>query len=147
MKTAERVVKEKKRVIITVPPNTIIIDVIKIMIEANVGSVFIKEDDTIVGRWTERNLLKNCIETGFDLHTSRIGDYMDKRLVTAPHDVSVFHLMDICLKENTRRVLIDKEGEFIGMVYVLDIFEEILDEKNRQLKELNSLINLEYYKR
>ena len=62
-------------------------------------------------------------------------------------DAAIYQLMDIYLKEYTRRILIKKESEIIGMVYVFDVLEEILQEKNRQLKELNSLVNLEYYKR
>ncbi|MCP4751168.1 MAG: CBS domain-containing protein [Proteobacteria bacterium] len=148
MKTAEDIVKTKGRKLISVSPETTILEVLTIMSEHRTGSIMIKgDDDKIIGIWTERNLLRNSVLDEFNVKTARIGDYMSTDIIAAPHDVSIYNLMDIYLKEYIRRILIEKDGEFIGMVYVFDVLEEILDEKNRQLKELNSLVNFEYYKR
>ncbi len=145
MKTAEDIVINKKRSILTIRPSTLIIDALKIMAKNKSGSIYIKNDDKIIGYWSERNLLRNSIAENFDINTAKIGDYMVKELVTAPYNANIYQLMDIYLREYIRRILIDKNGEFIGMVYIFDVIEAILTEKNKQLKELNSLVNLEYY--
>lgn len=147
MKTAEEIVRTKVRKWETVSQDTTILEALKLMAVDKLGSIFIKESGKIIGVWTERNFLRDSISESFDIKTSKIGDYMTKKLITAPHDASIYKLMDIYLKEYVRRILIEKEGEIIGMVYIFDVMEEVMEEKNNQLKELNKLMNLEYYKR
>lgn len=146
MTTAEDIVNKTQRKMLKASPDTIVFDVLKIMAGDKTGSIFVEEDGNIVGIWTERDLLRESIKEGFDIRTSVIGESMSTNLISAPHDASVFKLMDICITKYIRRIPIKKNGEYIGMIYVFDLFEDILAKKNEELKKLNEIANLEYYK-
>ncbi len=146
MTTAENIVNTTKRTMLTISPDTTVFAALKKMADHKTGSIFVKEDQKIVGIWTERDLLRKSIDDGFDIKSSKIGDSMSTDLITAPHDAKIYQLMDICITNYIRRIPITKEGEFIGMVYIFDLFEEVLAKKNKELKELNEIANLEYYK-
>ncbi len=146
MTTAEDIVNKTKRKMLTTSPDATVFEVLKKMAEEKTGSVFIEEDGNIVGIWTERDLLREAIKEGFDVKNSKVGDSMSRDLISAPHDATVLKLMDICITQYIRRIPVKKNGEYIGMIYVFDLFEEVLANKNKELKELNEIANLEYYK-
>ena len=146
MTTAEDIVNKTQRKMVTAPPNTVVFDALQVMAKNKTGSIFVEEDGKIVGIWTERDLLRESIKEGFDTKVSTIGESMSTNLISAPHDASVFKLMDICITKYIRRIPIMKKGDYIGMIYVFDLFEDILAKKNEELKKLNEIANLEYYK-
>ena len=146
MTTAEDIVNKTQRKMLTVSPKTTVFDAVVMMANDKTGSIFVEEKGEIMGIWTERDLLRESIKEDFDVKTSFIGDSMSTNLISAPHDASVFKLMDICITKYIRRIPIEKKGKYIGMVYVFDLFEEILANKNEELKKLNEIANLEYYK-
>lgn len=143
--TAEDILKEKGRKLITVPPDSTIKDVLKIMTEINIGAMLVKDGDDILGIWTERDLTKNVLEDNFDIESARIKDYMTKNLVTAKHDESIYMLLDKFLGRRLRHLLIEKEGTFIGMLSTGDVIKSGLIIKDKELKDLNAFVSWEYY--
>ncbi len=146
MTTAEDIVNKTQRKMLTASPDTTVYDALQTMAGHKTGSIFVKENGKIIGIWTERDLLRESIVEGFDIRSSKIGDSMSRNLISAPHDASVMRLMDICITQYIRRIPIEKGGDYIGMIYVFDLFEEVLTKKNQELKDLSEIANLEYYK-
>ena len=147
MKTAEDLVKEIHRKILFVSPENTIMETIKAMTEVDVGGCYIKENEKIIGRWTERHLTRDIVNPEIDIHTTKMKTVMHTNLYKAPHDASVYALFDLYLGNRVRRLLVEKDGEFIGMLYVFDVIQHILKAKNDELKELNSIVSWEYYER
>lgn len=147
MKTAGDLVQEINRKILFVPPDYTIFQTIQAMTEADVGGCYIKEDGKIIGRWTERHLTRDIVKPGIDIHKTLMRTVLHTNLYKAPHDASVYALFDLYLRNRVRRLLVEKEGEFIGMLYVFDVIQYILKAKNEELKELNSIVSWEYYER
>ncbi len=145
MKTAEDILKEKDGDMICVPPDTTIHDVLQSMLEHKIGAMLVKDDDKLVGIWTERDLMKNVSVKGFDVCTARIGDYMTKELRSAPHTATIFNLKDQFLGRRLRHLLIEKGGEFIGMVSAGDVMKATLDEKSQELENLDAIVKWDYY--
>ena len=145
MITAEDMVMEKKHEIITVSPDTTIYEAIKLMNKNNIGSIFIKENDDIVGVWTERDLLRNSGTKNFNLKTAIIRDYMTKNLISVKNTHTIYQLIDIFLGRRLRRLLVEKDGEYIGLLSVGDVMKSCLVEKDKELKSLNEIVSWEYY--
>jgi len=145
MKTAEDMVKEKSQDIVCITPNATIHEALLVMNENSIGAIFIKENDNIIGVWTERDLLRNSIIEGFDTKTAKIKDYMTKDLVSASHTVSLFELKDIFLGRRLRHILIEKDGKYIGLLSVGDVIRASLLEKDKELKDLHAMVSWEYY--
>ncbi len=145
MITAEDILRDKAQTPISVSVDTCILEALKVMLEHNIGSILVTETDMIVGIWTERDLMRNTVSDGFDPKTARIGDYMSTRPITAPHTASLYLLLDKFLGLNVRHLLIEKEGNYIGLLGYRDVLRVGLTERSRELKELNSMVSWEYY--
>lgn len=142
---AEAIVKEKSGDLITVSADATIHEALIVMINANVGSILVEQDGKIVGIWTERDLLRDTVKAGFNTAESKIGDHMVSPIITAPHSDTVYNLMDKFLGLRISHLLIEKEGETIGLLSVGDVMKATLSEKTRELSRLNAMVSWDYY--
>ena len=145
MFTAEKIINEKSHDIVSTSPDSTIADALKIMLEKKIGAIAIKDGEKYVGIWTERDLMKNVVTEGFFSKTSKIKDFMSTELKTAKFDESVFALQDKMLGKRIRHLFILKENKIIGILSTGDIIKWILNDKNKELKELNAIVNFDYY--
>ncbi len=145
MKTAAELLMEKHQNLITVAPDTTIYDALQIMIKHNIGAILIKENDKIVGIWTERDLMKNTVQEGFDPRKALIKDYMTSELKAAQHDCRVYQIKDKFLGMRIRHILVERDGKYIGILSAGDIIRATLNEKNNELEKLNAMVGWEYY--
>lgn len=142
---AEAIVNKKGRDMISVSADVSIHEALLVMINANVGSILVERDGKIVGIWTERDLLRDTIKGGFDPSACKIGDYMVSPVITAPHSDTVYNLMDKFLGLRISHLLIEKQGEIIGMLSVGDVMKATLSEKTAELDRLNAMVSWDYY--
>lgn len=145
MKTAEDILKEKNRPVITVTPDTSVRNALEIMVANKIGAILVEENKQIVGIWTERDLVRNTVTPGFDPAAETVGDHMSTELLTASHDAGVYHLLDKFLGLRVRHLLIEKDDVFIGMLSTGDVVRANLVEKTRELNKLNAFLSWEYY--
>ncbi len=145
LSTAEEILAEKGAYMFSVSPETTIFDTIKEMVERKIGSILVKDGDQYVGIWTERDLLHNTFQEGFNAKTAKIKDYMTKKLISAPHDASILQLKDMFLGRRLRHLLIERDGKYIGLLSIGDITKASLQAQAEELEELNSIVHLDYY--
>lgn len=145
MKTAEEMIKEQKYDVICVSPETSVREALKIMTGKKIGAILIRDKGEIVGIWTERDLMKNVLEDGFDLDKSMLKSYMTTNLQYADHDATIIQLQDKYLGLRIRHLLVKKEDKFIGMLSSGDVTRHGLKEKSDELKKLNKIVSWEYY--
>ncbi len=145
MKTANDMIQEKGGDILCVTEGTLVLDALKQMNARKVGAIMVTRDGKPVGIWTERDLMRNTLDAAFDPKTARIEDYMTRDLIFAPYTDTVYNLMDKFLGLRVRHLLIEKDGKTIGMVSSGDVMKASIQEKDGELKQLNSMVGWDYY--
>jgi signal-transduction protein with cAMP-binding, CBS, and nucleotidyltransferase domain len=145
METAKDMLGGKPQKLITVPVGMTVIETLKTMNEHRVGAILITKDNTVVGIWTERDLMRNAAAEGFDLKSGLIDDVMTTNLVSAPHTDTVYNLMDKFLGRRIRHLLIEENGEYIGLLSGGDVMKCVIHEKDAELRQLNSMVSWDYY--
>jgi signal-transduction protein with cAMP-binding, CBS, and nucleotidyltransferase domain len=85
METAKKMVEDKGQEIVSVPVGTTLFATLEKMNQKKVGSVLVTKDEKIVGIWTERDLMQDVIQEGFDLKSALIEEHMTTHLISAPH--------------------------------------------------------------
>lgn len=146
MLTAADILKEKgAESIVSVPPTTTLQAAIALMVAKRIGSIIVKDGDAFVGIWTERDLLRQVIAPDFNPATARIGDLMARHLHMAPATDPVYRLMDKFLGLRIRRLLIEKDGQVIGLLTAGDVMKACAREKDAELRSMNAMVGWEYY--
>lgn len=145
MITAEEVLKEKNREMVCIPSDRTILEALRLMNKQNIGAILVKQEGKIVGIWTERDLLHNMNLPEFDPDTDLIGDYMTTPLYTAAYSTSILKIKEMFLGLFIRHILIEKDGDYIGLLSIGDVLRATLIDQDRQIKELNKIASWEYY--
>lgn len=145
MKTANDMIQEKGGDILCVPVGTTVFDALKKMNQNKVGAILVTRDDKPAGIWTERDLLSNALDESFNPRTTLIDTVMTQTVVTAPSTDTVYNLMDKFLGLRIRHLIIEKDGDIIGMLSSGDVMKASIQEKDGELKQLNSMVGWDYY--
>ena len=145
MKTAGGILGEKGGKLIGVPHDTTIYDALEYMIEKKVGAVIVMKDSKAIGIWTSRDLMRNTVAEGFDPKVSRVEDYMTRNILSAPHTDTAYNLMDKFLGLRINHLLVEKDGEYIGLLSSGDVMKATIQEKTDELDQLNTMVSWDYY--
>ena len=145
MNTAEDIVSDKNMQILTVSHDETVQRTCQMMVENRIGAVVVEKNDEFVGIWTERDLLRNIANEGFDPHTAKVGDYMSSPIHAAPHNTHLHKLEEMFLGLFVRHLVVEKEGRYIGFISIGDVLRAGLLEKDRKFKEINALVSWDYY--
>jgi signal-transduction protein with cAMP-binding, CBS, and nucleotidyltransferase domain len=145
MKTAEDIIEDKHREIVSISWDQTVYQTCRKMVDTKIGAILVKKGEEFVGIWSERDLLRNITAEGFDPKTAIVGDYMTSPLRTASHSTRIYKLEEMFLGLFLRHILIEKNGEYIGMLSIGDVLRADLLEKERQFKDLNDFVSWDYY--
>jgi CBS domain-containing protein len=125
------ILSDKGTFVFTVTPSTTLAEVVRQMVDHNVGSMVVcdrEQDDgeqceRLVGIVTERDLLR-CFATGrCDLARLRASDIMTTHLVTATPDDSVDDLMGVMTEHRVRHLPVMNGERIVGMVSIGDLLK------------------------
>lgn len=145
MKTAEDILEDKQRDIVSISWDQTVYQACQKMVDNKIGAILVKKGDEFVGIWSERDLLRNIISEGFDPKLAKVGDYMTTPLHTASHSTRIYKLEEMFLGLFLRHILIEKNGEYIGMLSIGDVLRADLLGKDRQFKEIKDFVSWDYY--
>jgi len=145
MKTAADILEDKKRDIVSISWDQTVFQACRKMVKNKIGAILVTKADEFVGIWSERDLLRNIISEGFDPKKAKVGDYMTSPLHTASHSTRIYKLEEMFLGLFLRHILIEKDGEHIGLLSIGDVLRAGLLEKDRQFKEINDFVSWDYY--
>ncbi len=147
-RTARDILQEKGDNLVSIGLEGTVYEALQKMTNNKVGSIVVVDNnnnDTIVGIWTERDLMYQVLEDGFDPKTAKVSENMSGPLISASADDQVHQLYDKFLGRRIRHLLIEENGAYIGLVSVGDVVKSNLQQKSEEFKELNEMVSFEYY--
>jgi CBS domain-containing protein len=145
MKTAEDILLDKRRDMITVEPDRTVRQALEVMRAHRIGAILVRRAGKVVGIWTERDLARDILAPGFDIDRARVGDHMTAKLFTAPHDTPIVKLLEMFLGLYVRHIVITRDRETVGLLSIGDVLRASLLEKDAQIRGLTAAEPWEYY--
>lgn len=140
MKTKiKEVLEEKASEVIWVRPLSTVYDAIHQMVNHNIGAVLVvSEDEKLVGIFTERDILKECVRRSDRLKTTSVESVMTTDLIIGVPGDDVDYLMGIMTENKIRHIPILEDGHIMGIVSIGDLVKSQLKDahyENRYLKD------------
>ena len=107
----------------------------RLMREHHVGCLVVvveqqsPEDRVVVGMLTDRDIVNAVVATDRDPHGLRVGDVMNKDVVTAREQDSVLDVLTAMRRKRVRRIPVTgPRGTLIGIVALDDVLEIVAEE-------------------
>jgi CBS domain-containing protein len=133
------VLEEKASEVIGVKPSSTVYDAIHQMVNHNIGAVLVvSEDEKLVGIFTERDILKECVRRSDRLKNTSVESVMTTDLIIGLSGDEVDYLLGIMTENKIRHVPILEDGRVMGIVSIGDLVKSQLKDahyENRYLKD------------
>jgi CBS domain-containing protein len=123
-----------------VKANEPVLRALRVMTEANIGSVLVMEEGRIIGIFTERDYVqKGELESRIASKT-RVRDVMTEAMYTVTSDTSTDECMALMMKYHIRHLPVVENGILVGIVSIRDVVAAALEERENKIKGLENFI-------
>ncbi len=113
-----------KKTLIFVNPATTVFQVAKMMEQAGISAIFIKENETFVGIITDRDFATKIAANNlpFDTPAQKI---MSSPLVTINHDESISVAAEMMSSKKLRKLAVTDNGDIVGLITSTDLVNQL----------------------
>ncbi len=117
-----------------------VLHALKVMADANISAVMVKEGDQFVGILTERDYSRKVELAGLAAKDTPVRDIMTERMVTVKPETSVDECMGLMMKFRVRHLPVVENDKIVGVLSMRDIIEEVLENKQSVIAQLENYI-------
>jgi IMP dehydrogenase len=143
MGTVSDILASKSGEVLSIEGSATVLEAIKTMVAANVGSLLVMEDGRLAGIVTERDYLRRVTLEDRDERTTPVREIMTSELMYVGPDASVEECMAVMTERRIRHlpVLADEEQTVLGVVSIGDLVKFQSSEQSVQIKFLTEYIS------
>jgi CBS domain-containing protein len=132
------ILNEKGQEVLRIGAEATVLDAVRQMVEANVGSLLVTVDGEVTGIVTERDYLRRVAVEGRTETDTRVREIMSTPLIVVRPQTSIDECMDLMTDRRIRHLPVADDGEVIGIVSIGDV---VKFKSKRQSVEIQYLTN------
>jgi len=125
----------------TIDEQHTVLDAAKLMTEKYIGSVVVTRHSSIVGVFTEREVMMRVVGKDRDPAAVIIKDVMHTDELKIRPDATCEEALDMMKEKRCRHLLVFDEEEFVGLITMRDIVILTLQEKDDLIGQLEQYIS------
>jgi IMP dehydrogenase len=119
-----------------------VLDAIKRMVEANVGSLLVMEDGKLAGIVTERDYLRRVALEGREENETPVREIMSAPLVYVTPETSIDECMAVMTERRIRHLpVLDDRREVVGVISIGDVVKFQSKQQSVQIRLLTDYIS------
>lgn len=141
MKLVHHLLETKGREVISITEDASVLEAIRLMAERSVGSLLVMQDQEPRGIVTERDYARKVILKGRSSETTRVGEIMSRRLVTATPEQTVKECMELMTDRRLRHLPVVADGKVVGLISIGDLVQAIISDQQQEIEQLESYIS------
>jgi CBS domain-containing protein len=141
MKQVADILARKGTSIISVSPNSTVLEALHIMAEKNIGSVVVMDNDTYLGLVTERDYSRKVILKGKNSTDTKVSEIMSTDLPMVHTGDSVEHCMELMTRNTIRYLPVFGNGQLNGIISMSDVVKETILAQKDTISQLQDYIH------
>lgn len=132
METIRSILKSKGGEVVSVSPESIVIEALTLMAERNIGAVLVQDSHgEIVGIFSERDFARKIIVKGRSCDTTKVKEIMTTVLTFADPDASLDTCMSLMTVNRFRHLPIKDKGAIIGIISIGDVVKALIEHQGK----------------
>ncbi len=129
------------REVFHVEADEFVIDVVRTMVEHNVGAVAVLRHGELAGLFTERDLMKRVVHESRDPRTTSVADVMTRDLVTVAPDRSLEDCLALMRERGFRHLPVCQGKQLRGLISLRDLLAHAVVEKDGEVQMMRAYIS------
>lgn len=133
-----QILDSKGAVVHTIAPNASLAEVVSSLVDHNVGSLVVSDQDLVVGIITERDILRATADRKIRIDSSEVRSHMTPSPITATPSDEVQDIMGLLTERRIRHLPVMENDKLVGIISIGDIVKAQYSElsvENQFLKE------------
>ena len=127
--------------VITVQPETTLVEAAAILASNKIGTVVISEDGKKAsGILSERDLVRALAHRGVQALGAPVNDFMTRKIVTCRREATADQVLTIMTDKRFRHIPVVENGEMIGLITQGDVVKAKLSELSMEKDALEGMI-------
>ena len=140
MSVLAEILEQKGPDVLTIESDATVLEAVKQMVEANVGSLLVTEGGRIAGIVTERDYLRRAALADHADDETPVRDIMTSPLVVATPDTPIDECMALMTERRIRHVPVVDEGDVVGLVSIGDLVKFKSEQQSFEIQYLTEFI-------
>jgi len=126
---------------IAVPPDTTVVEALRIMAEKNIGSVLVMHGGEYVGIMTERDYSRKVALKGKNSASTKVAEIMSTDLPSVKPTDTVDHCMQLMTERNIRYLPVFENEMLAGVISMSDVVKQTIMLQEETIHNLESYIH------
>ena len=141
MKLVKHLLDGKGRDIVSVVPDSTVLEAIILMADKAIGSLIVMDDDELLGIVTERDYARKVIIKGRSSKTTLVSEIMTTGVFTTSSAKSVNDCMSLMTEKRIRHLPVLEDNRVIGMISIGDLVQAIISDQKEEIEQLENYIS------
>jgi CBS domain-containing protein len=138
--TVRQVLERKGAAAYSVGPDTSIVSALETMARHDIGAVLIKEGESLVGIFTERDYARKVVLQGRTSKDTPVGELMTPNVCTITPTHTIDEVMNIMTENRFRHLPVVDHGKVVGIITIGDVVKSVIAEQEVTIQQLSSYI-------
>lgn len=139
MGAVRNILQSKGNSTFSITPYHSVYQALEIMVEKNVSSLVVLEDEKLIGIFTERDYARKVILKGKASRETPVGDIMSGNVLTVTPDSTIDECMQLMTGKFIRHLPVIENEKLVGLVSIGDVVKYIIEEQKFIIE------NMEHY--
>lgn len=144
MELVADILRHKADRVVTIDRTATVYQAIERMVENNVGSIIVLDQDETVGIFTERDYLRRIVLRGRTSRDTPIHEVMTKDIVFVDPTFTVRQCLAIMTRQKIRHLPVLEDDTLIGVISIGDCVKEISADAEANVQYLTDFITGRY---
>ena len=110
------------------------------MLEKNVSSLVVMEDEKLIGIFTERDYARKVTLKGKTSKETPVGDIMSGNVITVSPDSTIDECMNLMTNNFIRHLPVMENDKLIGLISIGDVVKYIIQEQKFIIENMEQYI-------
>lgn len=141
MKKASDILARKGTEVISISPDTTVLEAIRLMAEENIGSVMVMEDSIFLGIMTERDYCRKVILKGKSSTDTLVTEIMSVDFPPISPSESIEHCMELMTQNNIRYLPVFKGDAVCGIISMQDVIKQTMLKQEETISQLKDYLH------
>jgi CBS domain-containing protein len=144
METLERILEDKGHELQVIGPDALVIDAVGCMCRAHVGALLVMREQTLVGIFSERDLMTRVTLARRDPAVTRVGEVMTSYVFCLRSDASPHEAMNVMTTRRVRHLPVVAGHRVMGVISIGDLVRWTIRDREHEIEQLHDYVTGRY---
>jgi CBS domain-containing protein len=141
MNQVSEILGDKGREVLEIEADASVLDAVKRMVEANIGSLLVRDDGEVAGIVTERDYLRSVALEGPTDEQVTVREIMSSPLIVVSPETTIDECMALMTDRRIRHVpVVGEDGDVVGIVSIGDVVKFKSKQQSFEIRYLTDYI-------